>query len=167
MSELEIKYIVQGRCYCGQVSWEARLPETFPHSSLYCHCASCRRAHASPIYQVTYLGWEFFRYTSGEELTKDCLSPTNPLISRQFSTCCGTRTVNKINISPEIFPQLPPRPAGHVFEKPGLFVGLFPGNIETQPLPDWFTPSKHVWCEHAIYPHDNVDESIPKFQQFQ
>lgn len=47
-------HVVHGTCYCGGVKFAVDCTATAPLKALYCHCESCRRAHAAPLYQVVY-----------------------------------------------------------------------------------------------------------------
>ena len=38
----------------------------------FCHCESCRRAHAAPLYQVCYVQADGFKLTAGREHVKHC-----------------------------------------------------------------------------------------------
>ena len=44
--------IIVGTCYCGGVKFGVTIDSTKYVRALYCHCESCRRAHAAPLYQV-------------------------------------------------------------------------------------------------------------------
>lgn len=46
--------VVSGTCYCAGMKFTVDCTRVAPRKSLYCHCESCRRAHAAPVYQVVY-----------------------------------------------------------------------------------------------------------------
>jgi len=84
--------VVHGECYCGGFKFEVRVPGEKCGWAGYCHCESCKRAHASPIYHVCYVPEEYFTVTSGKELVKEF--SRKPSISRFFCSTCGTRVYN-------------------------------------------------------------------------
>jgi len=161
--------VIQGRCYCGSVTWESRLPPGALTNPMYCHCSSCRIAHATPLYQVCYIKDEHFSYKSGlaEGLVKD--THMNPKLSRQFSACCGTRTVNRLTFNAQDAERfLKCLDSTHLFYGcgvPGRFVGLFPGNTINNPLPSCFESKKHLWCEEAILVLDKLKDDLVRYDQ--
>ena len=42
---------LEGFCYCGAVTFSVRADATVVRAA-FCHCESCRRAHAAPLYQI-------------------------------------------------------------------------------------------------------------------
>ena len=85
---------VQGRCYCGGVRFTVRVPaDTAPIFTAYCHCDSCRRAHAAPLYQVVCIDREHLHIDEGVDLLQDYQrTPAAPV--RSFCRACGTRIHN-------------------------------------------------------------------------
>jgi hypothetical protein len=50
---------VTGHCYCGAIRFAVDIPEgDAPIFTAYCHCDSCRRAHAAPLYHVAWQALE-------------------------------------------------------------------------------------------------------------
>lgn len=54
MDENETILGYHGQCYCGKVKFLVR-NDAYPTKAVYCHCESCRRAHAAPLYHVVYI----------------------------------------------------------------------------------------------------------------
>ena len=48
LKEPELPAELHGRCYCGAVTFSVRT-DAKVHLGCYCHCESCRRAHAAPL----------------------------------------------------------------------------------------------------------------------
>jgi len=122
-----------GRCYCGGITFRVSdscdasppppsplinppllTPPPSPPGSvraLFCHCDSCRRAHAAPLYQVVYLPESCFEITAGAHLLQPfARSPAH--VVRSFCGACGSRVCNRV-------------PA-----KPSLGVGFFPNLLD-------------------------------------
>lgn len=86
---------VRGHCYCGSVAFEVSIPKgSAPIYSTYCHCDSCRRAHAAPLYHVVCLEESMFRITRGDDLLKAFTRPGNQL-DRIFCSVCGSKVMNR------------------------------------------------------------------------
>lgn len=84
---------VEGHCYCGELRYSVDIPGgARPIFSLYCHCDSCRRAHAAALYQVVCIDEAWFTLRSGE--LQDFCKP-GKRIHRQFCRTCGTRICNR------------------------------------------------------------------------
>lgn len=113
-------------CYCGKVTWETS-GEKEAVVAGFCHCASCRRAHAAPLYQSVYVPESTFRVTTGAELIKSIGAP----IERHFCSRCGTRTHNMLKTSR------------------GTIIGLFPSTFDA-PNDPFFRPRGHVHASEAL-----------------
>ncbi len=73
-----------GRCLCGGITYRCTVA---PHWQLHCHCASCRRATASPFtsfFGVANGGWN---WTGQPPSTYQSSPGTN----RDFCRTCGTQ----------------------------------------------------------------------------
>ena len=69
--------------------------------SLFCHCDSCRRAHAAPLYQVVYLPESCFEITTGAHLLQAfARSPAH--VVRSFCSACGSRICNRVTAKPSL-----------------------------------------------------------------
>ena len=77
---------VSGRCFCGDVNYEIRMPTKFCG---HCHCSMCRRPHGASF--VTWVGVapEQFEVTKGEDLLHEFASSEHG--RRQFCGRCGTQ----------------------------------------------------------------------------
>jgi hypothetical protein len=76
---------LEGRCACGAVIMQLAPPTLF---ASYCHCASCRRAHAAPFVAWTAVPNERFRLVQGRDAVASYAS--SPGVSRAFCGRCGT-----------------------------------------------------------------------------
>ena len=100
---------VDGHCYCGAVQFTVALPAgARPIFSAYCHCDSCRRAHAAPLYHVVCVDALMFNVTAGASLVEHYTKPGGT-ITRAFCRQCGTRVMNTFgdwrlgNVEPVVF----------------------------------------------------------------
>lgn len=121
-----------GRCYCGGVQFTVSTAAK-PWFAAYCHCDSCRRAHAAPMFQVcaarcrstaqrgtaltpcvdvqvAWIAADSFKFTAGEDTVKHFQKDKDGNgIVRSFCTNCGTRVRNSMPTKPELcgfFPNL-------------------------------------------------------------
>ena len=98
-----------GRCYCGGVQFTVSTAAK-PWFAAYCHCDSCRRAHAAPMFQVAWIAADSFKFTAGEDTVKHFQKDKEGNgIVRSFCTNCGTRVRNSMPTKPELcgfFPNL-------------------------------------------------------------
>lgn len=118
---------LHGHCYCGAVHYVVRRDATINRAA-FCHCESCRRAHASPLYQVCYVLADGFAFTAGEAHVK---APPHRRY-RQFCGLCGSRIANVM-------------PDGRV--------GFFPSTLDVADqarLPPRMRPTLHHCPEEAI-----------------
>jgi hypothetical protein len=116
-------------CYCGEVEWQ--VSSTATGRSLLCHCESCRRAHASPLYHVCYVALEAFQVTKGAELVRSFGKTRPDVLQRHFCSVCGTRTHNSLK------------------KADGNFVGVFPSTFHDAKHA-LFIPTFHVHCSEAV-----------------
>lgn len=85
-----------GHCYCGSMRFEVDLPTgSGPVFSAYCHCDSCRRAHAAPLYRVIGVHAKRFRITEGESLLVE-YQREGASLARCFCGRCGSKVVGKL-----------------------------------------------------------------------
>ncbi|MBT5435843.1 MAG: GFA family protein [Alphaproteobacteria bacterium] len=86
---------VSGHCYCGGVTFDVDIPKgASPLFAVYCHCDSCRRSHAAPLYHVVCLDEAMLKITKGEDLPKG-YSKRSKDFSRDFCSACGSRVRNR------------------------------------------------------------------------
>ncbi|MEM6928283.1 MAG: GFA family protein [Myxococcota bacterium] len=84
-----------GHCYCGGIRFEVTMPARGEAIfALYCHCDSCRRAHAAPLYQVATIDASWFRITEGAELLTEFQRPEASVV-RAFCSSCGSKILNR------------------------------------------------------------------------
>jgi len=123
--------LLTGRCYCGGLRYEVQIPVgKRPHFSGYCHCDSCRRAHAAPLYQVVIMEANWFEIVAGAELLKDFTRP-GARITRAFCSACGTRIVNRFS---------------RWRRSDGEPISFFPNTLDeplTHPFPELLQPEEH------------------------
>lgn len=106
-----------GHCYCGAVNYRVRIPAgERPLFSAYCHCDSCRRAHAAPLYHIVAVVASAFEITEGAELIEEFHKP-GARVTRAFCRRCGSKVRNR-------FPGW--QPEGNEV------VGFFPATLEEQ-----------------------------------
>ena len=55
--------LVQGRCFCGDIRFEVRGPESF---ACLCYCESCQRAAGAPVVAWATYPRDTFKATQGE-----------------------------------------------------------------------------------------------------
>ena len=135
---------MNGSCYCGAVKYH--VPSTAePIVSLYCHCESCRRAHAAPVYHCVYMNEEDMVFQSGKELlTNFRLTDEEGSPTRAFCSVCGTRMQNKLNNKP--------------------WFGFFPTTLHSdhqQNLPSVFQPTIHYCGHEAVVDLKSFHPELP------
>ena len=74
---------IEGGCFCGQVRYRITAA---PKASVICHCASCRRAAATPAMPWITCDAEAFAVMQGELQT----FRSSPPVTRGFCGACGT-----------------------------------------------------------------------------
>jgi len=88
---------VTGHCYCGGITYRVDIPAgPALVKSGYCHCDSCRRAHAAPLYHVAIIDASALEITAGAELLRPFTKPGGH-ITRSFCCACGTRVLNRFD----------------------------------------------------------------------
>ena len=75
-----------GSCLCGAVRYEI---DGLDMPVGHCHCATCRKAHASAFTTTAGVLREHFRWMAGEELLRDYESSPGKL--RWFCSNCGSQ----------------------------------------------------------------------------
>jgi len=128
----------EGRCYCGDVQFGVAVTEERGvFGSAYCHCDSCRRAHAAPLYHVVFSQLQDFHVTAGSENIVE-FQKTPGRIIRAFCSRCGTRVYNR-------FPKW--RPGGN--ELRAWFPNLLTEGAQ-QPMPQAFRPKRTNRPEECV-----------------
>lgn len=88
---------VGGHCYCGAIRFAVRIPAgAAPLFSAYCHCDSCRRAHAAPLYHVVCVDESMLEVTAGQEALQEFTRPGGHII-RAFCGVCGSKILNRFS----------------------------------------------------------------------
>eukprot|EP00961_Rhodomonas_salina_P285317 3855547-Rhodomonas_salina.1 len=133
--------MIEGQCYCGEVRFTVAEPSSKADVVFagYCHCLSCRRAHAAPVYQVAYLKEHLFAYTAGEELVKHFRKVEGKDPVRSFCSNCGS----KLTIQ-------------YAQSMPGC-IGTFPAlydEASQKNLPELLKPSKVNERESCVLDND-------------
>lgn len=140
---------VDGHCYCGEVRFTVTVPaDERPIFAAYCHCDSCRRAHAAPLYQVVCIDETWFQITAGAERVQEFTRP-GARICRAFCSTCGTRVLNR-------FPGW--RPGGKV---PLVF---FPDLLEEstrRDLPAVFRARKNNAADECVLEAEMLRQVLP------
>ena len=138
---------IHGQCYCGEIEFVVD-PSVTPLVSLYCHCESCRRAHAAPLYQVIYIAPKAFRITKGEDThLKSFTRPKEGSPERFFCGNCGSRVKNELPAQRD------------------LGVGFFPAllNEENQHnLPEHWRPDRHYLSVEAVLPIEKLCDGLER-----
>jgi hypothetical protein len=113
--------IMEGGCLCGAVRY--RIVGT-PHSSVICHCISCRRASGAPTVAWLTLDRERFEALSGSARAFH----SSPGVVRRFCAICGSALTYENSKSPATI------------------------DITTASLddPNGFPPTAEVWLDHKL-----------------
>ena len=86
---------IRGRCLCGAI--ELRLTPPTEMAS-YCHCESCRRAHAAPFVAWTSVPEAAFRIEEGADALRSYDSSDG--VHRSFCGTCGSPLVYRADKTP-------------------------------------------------------------------
>ncbi len=100
-----------------------------PIFTAYCHCDSCRRAHAAPLYHVAVVDESMFTVIAGAEHLQEFQREGGPV--RAFCRVCGSRVLNR-------FPGWSPDGKTPI--------GFFPNLLEAatqKELPNALRPQRH------------------------
>jgi hypothetical protein len=136
---------VTGRCYCGTIAFAVRIPGGVePIFTALCHCDSCRRAHAAPLYQVACIEESMYEITAGAARLNEYRKP-NSRIVRAFCDECGTRILNR-------FPGWTPQN-----KVPLVFFPTLLDDEYLHPLPEVLRPKKHNQPEECVLDWDLLD----------
>lgn len=142
---------VTGSCYCGDVRF-AVAPATEPLLSGYCHCVSCRQAHAAPVYAVAWIPASQFSVTRGRAQLKWYTRSeiTRKHLKRYFCANCGTKVFNSFE--------------GPFAGQTVSVTGVFPTLFDDQALArsERWAPAMHMHCEESLLDLSTVNDSLPK-----
>ena len=139
---------VTGHCYCGGLTYQVTIPEgQDPFLAAYCHCDSCRRSHAAPLYQVVIVDKAMFEITSGADLLRGFKRPEGR-ITRAFCSACGTRIVNSF---------------GEWTIRGRTPVAFFPNTLDepiTHAMPAPLRPTKNSFPQECVLESDRVRQML-------
>lgn len=148
---IEHEQELRGGCYCGEVRF--LVPGgVSPLLAGYCHCASCRHAHAAPLYQVAWIPTEDFTITEGHALLKwyTRSTVTREHLRRYFCVNCGTKVFNAYE-GPF---------GGQAIKTTGLFPSLF--DDQTLARSEHWAPRLHMHCEDSLMDVALFNDGLPK-----
>jgi hypothetical protein len=117
----EARPVLTGSCLCGGVAYEVDAPAG---PIVHCHCAICRKSHASAFSSISAVPRERFRFTRGEDLLSAFES--SPGKFRRFCSRCGSHIVAERVGQPTIMLRLgcldtpfAERPRAHIWRSDG------------------------------------------------
>lgn len=129
-------------CSCGAIRYECTAE---PIMMLKCHCRDCQHITGSPFAPAIVVPREAFRLTHGRLSCNFTPSLRRGKHKRGFCSECGSRLT------------------GAEFETgKSPFVGVLAGSLDD---PGWFKPQMDIFVSEA-QPWDQMDRSIPKFEQY-
>lgn len=91
-----------GSCLCGAIRYEA---DSLDSPIAHCHCATCRKAHASAFATTARVMREHFRWVAGEERLSSFES--SPGKFRHFCPTCGTQLIAQRPAQPHVILRVP------------------------------------------------------------
>lgn len=129
---------VQGSCLCRAVRYEIdRLDMPIAH----CHCATCRKAHASAYTTTAGVLRTHFRWLQGEERLRSYESSPGKL--RWFCAECGTHLIAERPVQPHVIVRVATLDAD-------------PGE----------RPRAHIWTAHDVAWLTDEGE-VPRYAEWQ
>ncbi len=109
-----------------------------PLLSLVCHCATCRRATATPTVAWVTFARTHFSYTAGDARCY-CSSPG---VVRRFCATCGSALTYESLNDPDT-------------------IDVTTGSLDD---PHWYPPTREVWLEHRVA-WQAIDERLALYPQ--
>lgn len=128
---------MKGSCLCGAISYEVAALDT---AILFCHCQTCRKAHAAPLVPTAGVMREHFVWLKGEDSLSSFESSPGKI--RHFCMLCGTHLVA---------------------ERPGKPVLIL--RVATLDDAPGAMPEAHIWTSHDLNWLDHED--IPTHHEWQ
>lgn len=129
---------MKGSCLCRAVRYEV---ERLDMPIVHCHCATCRKAHASAYATSAGVAREHFRWTAGDETLRAYES--SPGKRRHFCPACGTHLMAERDGQAHVILRV-----ATLDEDPGL------------------RPAMHIWMAHdAPWLHDGED--VARYDEWQ
>lgn len=114
--------IVKGSCLCGAIKYAvSRLDMPI----IFCHCKTCKKAHAAPFNATAGVAKENFRWLQGRD--KLASFESSPGKIRHFCSICGTHLVAEKPAQPHVILRV-----ASLDEDPGV------------------KPEAHIWTSHDV-----------------
>ena len=113
---------MKGSCLCGAIEYEV---STLDMPIIFCHCKTCRKAHAAPFAPTAGVMRENFRWLKGEEQLSSFES--SPGKVRHFCSVCGTHLVAERSIQQHVILRV-----ATLDDDPGV------------------RPEAHIWTSHDV-----------------
>lgn len=132
--------MIEGRCECGQVRFQAEGPVT---DYSHCYCSQCRRLHGAAFATFAGVKKAGFQYTSGADVVKTYASSHDH--RRVFCSTCGSNILVALTGDPDML---------------YLAMGVVNGNPDLPEQYHIFTGSKAPWHEISG-PGERFDAAPP------
>ena len=129
--------MVEGRCLCGALRYEADPPFQF---MVNCHCSMCRKHHGAAFATFVTVPPAAFRWTSGEANVGSYTSSEHS--TRGFCKVCGS-------VAPQLLPAL-----GQVI----IPAGNLEGDLGATPQLHMFAGSRAPWYE--------ITDDVPQSEEY-
>jgi hypothetical protein len=134
--------MVQGKCQCGEVRYQAAGEIT---DLSHCHCSMCRKLHGAAFVTFAGVSRESFEWTRGDAALQTYAS--SDAIDRFFCGNCGSQLGCTYKPEPDLI---------------YLAMGTVDGNPASPPAYHQFAASKAPWFEitdglpqHATWPEES------------
>lgn len=88
---------MHGSCLCKAVEYEV---DALSSNVSFCHCQTCRKAHAAPFNATAVVKREQFRWTKGED--KLAAYESSPGKLRHFCSVCGSHLLAELVGKPNV-----------------------------------------------------------------
>jgi hypothetical protein len=103
--------VIRGRCLCGAVAYEVRLPIA---KFVNCYCSRCRKASGSAYAANAYVSPQAFQWIRGENLVVRYDLPEARSFATSFCGKCGSPAPHRTRSGREVIV-----PAGSLDDDPG------------------------------------------------
>nr|WP_320135276.1 GFA family protein [uncultured Amphritea sp.] len=128
---------MKGSCLCGAIEYEV---STLDMPIIFCHCKTCRKAHAAPFAPSAGVLRDNFRWVCGE--SKLSSFESSPGKTRHFCSVCGTHLVAEKPSQPHVIVRV-----ATLDEDPGI------------------KPEAQIWVGHDVEWMEH--EGIPNYNEWQ
>lgn len=128
---------MKGSCLCGAIKYEV---STLDMPIIFCHCKTCRKAHAAPFAPSAGVLRDNFRWVCGE--SKLSSFESSPGKTRHFCSVCGTHLVAERPSQPHVI--------------------LRVATLDEDPS---IKPEAHIWVGHDVEWMEH--EGIPNYNEWQ